>query len=658
MVLKRGIFLLFFIFLSLKAEYAVVISSTDYQKLHNLGAECIKQKNGHYICCKSDDQFQLKRFVSFAKQNGVNAEIVNILNKDLINVYSIQLLSTKNKKQAEKFFQKYKNYPYARIEKIGAYYTIRIGASKNKKDLKKLLKKLNAKNAFIRIADIKISRIIDSNFAVGTEKIKNLCFQKNINRKNSSVFNKNKTDKKNKHFVPGDKRPLNIDVKNLLNSQNLKKSCDVYTVLSLIKKDPEYEKLKNDICYRYHMENLKKSYSDFDKIDELTNAMKYKKTDRDVLLLNYYKAKTFQQADAAFLDSINPLNLPEKEYEIFLKTLLYSGEISKINYFCKKKNVPLCLDIKSFFQNKKPVDKDIRKFYIFVRNIEKNINIGDFQKAYKYIQMLYDINKNSLLAKIYDYEINVKKKEFNKADKILAQITPLEISGYGLSGIIQNARKIEKISKIQDYLKRNELVNAQKEIVPLIRKYPDDFEVNVIAGDVFEKLKSYMANYYYRKAYLINKEKFFYHLLKVGNYKRLKNYINSDLKKYPEILSMVYLYKSKKSMAKNRVEDALEYALKSYNLSPSMENSIMLGRIYYSLKDYKNCVKYLEGFANNEYLIYYLGYSYYKLGNKKKAEEYFSKILDTKNEDLQSKLVAVYLEMGEKEKVKKLLNSI
>ena len=653
MIKKWGIFLLFFVIL--KAEYAVVISPTDYQKLHNLGAECVKQKNGYYLCYKSDDKFQLKRFVNFAKQNGVDAKIVNILNKDLINVYSIQILSTKNKKQAKKYFQKYKNYPYARIEKIGDYYTIRIGASKNKKNLKSLLKKLNIKNAFVRKADIKLNRIIDSNFAAESEKLKNIYFQKNINGKNYSIFNKNKT---NRHFVFRDKKPLNLDVKSLLNTGSLKKSCDVYTVLSLVKKNPKYKKLKNNVCYKYHMENLKKLYSDFDKIDELTKAMKYKKTNKDILLLNYYKAKTFQRVDIIFLNSLKPSNLSEKQYEIFLKTLLYSGKISKINYFCRKKNIPLCAEIKNFFHNKKPKDKDISTFYIFVKNIEKNINTGDFQKAYKYIQMLYNINKNSLLAKIYDFELYIKRKDFNKADKILSEITSAEISDYGLSDIIRHARKIEKITKINNDLKKNDLINAQKEVIFLIRKYPDDFEVNVIAGDVFDRLKSYMANYYYRKAYLNNKKKFFYHLLKVGDYKRLKNYINSDLKKYPEILSMVYLHESKKFMAEKKYKDALKYALKSYNLSPSMENSIMLGRIYYFLKDYKNCVKYLEGFANNEYLIYYLGYSYYKLGNKKKAEEYFSKILDTKNEDLQSKLVAVYLEMGEKEKVKKLLNSI
>ncbi len=654
MIKKGGIFLLFFILL--KAEYAVVLSSNDYQKLHNMGVVCAKQKNEHYICYKSDDKFQLKRFSNFAKQNGVNAKIVNILNKNLINIYSIQILSTKNKKRAEKYFQKYKKYPYARIEKIGPYYTIRIGASKNRQDLKELLKKINKKNAFIRKADIKLNRIIDSTFMFETKNLKKFFIQKHINEQNLAVINE-----KNKKFTVSGKTPLNISVdyfKNLQKAGNLKKSCEVYTVLSLVKKEAKYEKLKNDTCYRYHIKNLKKLHSDFDKMDELINAMKYKKTNNDILLLNYYKAKTFQTVDVVFLDSLNPLKLTKNQYGIFLKTLLYSGEILKINYFCKKKKSPLCQDIKNFFYNKKPNDKDILALYIFVKKIENNINAGNFQKANEYIQMLYNINKNSLLAKIYNFQLNVKKKNFKKADKILSEITSSSAKDfYYLSDIIENARKIEKIIRIDNYLKNNDLINAQKEIIPLIRKYPDDFEVNILAGDVFDRLKSYMANFYYHKAYLKNKKRFFYHLLKIGNYKRLKNYINNDLKQYPEILSIIYFHKAKKCLAKHKIKYALRYALQSYNLSPSMKNSILLGKIYYSLKDYKNCVKYLEGFANNDYLKYYLGYSYFKLGDKEEAEKYLSMILNTKNEDLQSKLISVYLKMGKKDKVKELLKS-
>ncbi len=654
MIKKGGLLLLFFIFLH--AEYVVVLSSKDYQKLHNLGVECVKYNTEKYLCYKSDDKYQLKRFVNFAKQNGVSAKIANILTKNLINIYSIQILSTTNKKTAEKYFDKFKNFPFARIEKIGNYYTIRIGASKNKQDLKKLLKKLNIKNAFVRIADIKINRIIKANFLFENDKLKNLFSKKNINKKNIVFLN----DLHNKKFITKNKKRLNIHSEKLIQtSGNLKKSCEVYTVLSLVKQDKKYEKLKNNICYKYHMKNLKKLHSDFDKINELLKAMEYKKNINDEVLLNYYKAKTFQSVNVNFLNSLNPLLLDENFYKKYLITLLYAGEISKINYFCKKKNDSVCLDIKKILLNKNDTiaNYDIKKFFSFLENIEKNINDNDFPKAQKYINMLYNINKDNVLAKIYDFELNIKENNFEKADKFMNEISKPEVLTSNLSSIIKKARKIEKIKEIKKYLKKNDLVKAQKEIIDLIQKYPNDFDVNVLAGDIFTRLKSYMANYYYHKAYLLDKKRFFYYLLKTGNYKRLMNYTNEDLKKYPNILSKVYLHKALDYLKTDKQDLALKYALMSYKLSPSRENSVIIGKIYFKLKNYKNCIKYLNGFANTDYLKYYLGYCYYKSGNRKKAEKYFGEIINTKNEDLQSKLISVYLKMGDEKKVKKLLNS-
>jgi len=113
-----------FLFVFLNASYIVEVNSTDYLKLKTLGINCVKHTNNSYLCNKSDDKYQLKRFINFAKKYNIKTKIIPVLNKDLINIYSIQIVSGKNLSNIKKIFEKYKNLPYARIEKIGSYYTI------------------------------------------------------------------------------------------------------------------------------------------------------------------------------------------------------------------------------------------------------------------------------------------------------------------------------------------------------------------------------------------------------------------------------------------------------------------------------------------------------------------------------------------------------
>ena len=598
MIKKGGLFL--FLFILLHAEYAVVLSSNGYKKLHILGANCVKYSSNKYFCYKSDDKCQLRRFVNFANQNGVNAKIVKLLSKNMINVYSIQIFSSISKEAAEKYYEKFKNLPFTRVEKIGKYYTLRIGASKNKSDMEKLLKKLHLKNAFVRIADIKINRIIVANFYTENKKLQKL-FSKN----NKNIF------KLSKH--------LNISEKDLSVAGNLKKACNVYTILSLLKNNPKYHKLKNEACYKLHMNNLKKLHSDYDKINELNKAIKYKKTNEARLLLNYYKAKTFQSVNINFLNSLTPDVLSKNLYKKYLITLLYAGDIKRIKLSCKVKFIYLCKEIDNFlaYNTKKIINKDIKDFLLFIKKIDNVMNKRNFYQASEYIEMLKNINKKSVFAKIYELELFVRQKD----------------------------------------LKNNNLISAKKEIMTLMNKYPNNFDVNILAGDIFYKLHSYRANFYYHKAYLMDKKRFFSHLLKIGNYKVLMNYVNSDLKKYPSILSKVYIYKANDYFKNNHINLALKNALKAYFLLPSANSSILLGKIYFSLGNYKNCIKYLNDFANNDRLKYYLGYSYLKLGNKKMAKKYFDEIFNTKDKKLKRKLIAVYLKMGEEKKVEKLFKN-
>ncbi len=649
MIKKWGFVLLFFSFL--KASYIVEIKSSDYQKLHNLGIECIKYNQKIYLCNKSNDKDQLKRFVLFVKKNGVNARITKIINKNLINIYSIQILSTKNLTQAKEYFKKYEKFPYARIEHIGKYYTIRIEASKNQKTLKKVLKKLNNKKAFIRVADIKINRIIEANFVFENKNIKKFNTQNNFLKKNIILTDKSNNKKK---FL--DNKITQKSIKII----NYKKSCDSYALLYIIKKNPKYMTLRNETCYKYYINNVKTSHYDINKIFAMQKAIKYKKNEKDLIALNYLKAKNFQPVNIKFLNSLNVSLISNKFYHKYLKTLLYAGDIQKIRLVCNKRVDMMCNVLDSCFkeENIKTNDKDIKEFNNFIDNIQKNIKNNKLKQAEKNINKLFIINKNNIFALMYAFELNVKRNNFSEVDKLLRNIKVFGIKNNNFSKFVKEAKKYEELNVVKTDFEEGNLNKAQKEIAFLIYRYPNDFDVNILAGDIFENKETDMSNVYYHKAYVINEKKFFYHLLERKDYKRLATYMDKSLKNYPYVLAKVYIHMSKKYLKQKDYESALNYALKSYKLFNSSESSVILGKIYFMMKDYKNCIKYLKGLNKNNYLTYYLGYSYYKIGNVIEAKKYFSKLLNTKDKYLRNKLITVYLEMGEKEKVDKLLNSL
>jgi len=163
--MKKGGILFLFVFLY---SYYVYIPQSYIQQSKNLGISC-KQENNRFICLKSNDLTQCLRFKNFLEKNGVDAKISNQKEcqfKDIRNIYSIQVLSTKDLKNAKKEFEKYKNFPYARIENIKGIYTIRVGKSEKYKNLIPLLQQVKKikKDAFIRKSDVLKNRIIEANF--------------------------------------------------------------------------------------------------------------------------------------------------------------------------------------------------------------------------------------------------------------------------------------------------------------------------------------------------------------------------------------------------------------------------------------------------------------------------------------------------------------
>ncbi len=59
--------------------------------------------------------------------------------------YCIQVISSRNLSEAERVFLELKHLPHARIERIGSFYTVRIGFWKNKNEYKKYIEEISQK---------------------------------------------------------------------------------------------------------------------------------------------------------------------------------------------------------------------------------------------------------------------------------------------------------------------------------------------------------------------------------------------------------------------------------------------------------------------------------------------------------------------------------
>ena len=145
---------------------------------------------------------------------------------DVEKKYSIQVISTKSIKEAKSYYEKFKEYPFTRVEKINNYFVLRVGISKTVKSLKDILKKVKKikKDAFVRTVYILPDRIIISNFRLN-KKTKTM-------KKTAPKYIK-KTEELKKNLAV--KQPA--EKKEIIKKKNVK---DIFSVI------PSYKKVKKN----------------------------------------------------------------------------------------------------------------------------------------------------------------------------------------------------------------------------------------------------------------------------------------------------------------------------------------------------------------------------------------------------------------------------
>jgi len=128
----------------------------------------------------------------------------------------------------------------------------------------------------------------------------------------------------------------------------------------------------------------------------------------------------------------------------------------------------------------------------------------------------------------------------------------------------------------------------------------------------------------------------------IPRYKKIIEDNPEDLNSY---LKLGYIYETRSIVPfVNEYNEALEYYLKALDLatssfSPSSGNTgiiiylnTRIGYIYYEKKNYSQAIEYLEKAEemslHNAEVAYYLGLSYDKIGEKEKAREYLSRVIE------------------------------
>ena len=635
--MKKGGILFLFVFLY---SYYVYIPQSYIQKSKNLGITC-KKENNQYICLRSDDLTQCLRLKSFLSKNGVDAKISNQKEcqfKDIRNIYSIQVLSTKDLKNAKKEFEKYKNFPYARIEKIKGVYTIRVGKSENYKKLKPFLREIKKiqKDAFIRKSDILNNRIIESNFRQCIKKPK-LSVKQNIKK---SL-----------------KKKSNVEIaKELLDSHQYKKACNLYNVIVIFNRSENIIKNRDEACYRYYLslgdKNLNLAY--------YLIANKFKISDALRVRLWYLNLKNFKNSNLF----VNPLNLDNKTYSFYIKGLLLKGDLKNLKNLCKKRNIKLCDNIKTLEKLKTAINnndiKGIKNIlskvnfntsYQFLANAEIEINKKNYKKAKNYLTKFLFYQPENLKA--LDL-LMISELKLNNLDKAYSIMEKLKKNNYKIENNIKN-----EIAKKIAIKHLNTISNLKEKIAflnKLLTKYPDDYEINLNAAKIYESVDVLKADKFYKKIFDKNPAEYISFLYRHQMYDKLVNVLNKknislDIKaKYYYLISKYYL-------DNKNYKKALIFAKKAYKFYKSPKLLNYISQIYYKLNDCKNTIFYLKDFANGEKEKYILGKCYFKLKNLKKAKKYFDEIINTKNEKIKKELIKFYTIIGDFEKVNKLINS-
>ena len=724
------VFFLLFLFKSLFAYYLVVNTQDEADKLKQIGIDCkFNNYEQYYVCAQSDDLEQLKRVKRYiglnysistyivkndtefsqktvAKENRTqneNNKITKISEKKENEIslyppvksgYCIQVAASKSKNAMLKMFEKYADYPYARVEKIGSYYVLRVGESNKYKDIKSLKNRIG--KGFVRKCDYKLQRIVKSK-----KKINNSPVFFQPEKKHISVV-----EKMYNELNAGNLAQAQKSARNLINTKYFKDAYNVLGIISLKKKDyynscrflkkSNNNRLKKTACYLYYLQkgysvlnfNPAKAYKYFKK------AAKYKNTDdvKEAFGYVYLNMKQYKKAENIFkrLYKKHPGKISVvKGYVISLYNLKDYDKLKKL-----KSDIPVVYypEIEEYFtyvdineanemiKNKKfkqAEEKllDMYKKYRGNTNIKLSLaglylKTGKFKKA----ERLYKEVLNKYPENIYALEglrgIELKKGNLKKALEYSSELKKL-----GIYVDDTNTKNAVELKNLQKYINNGECDNAIKTIKKL--KDNDSAEKFMIIGDYYKKCErnSTLAYEFYKKGYQKKPSfgirlKYLYALLNEDKLNEIKKVLSEideakltsvEKIKLKQFLVDYYTKLAGSAFENKEYKKALKLCKKAFGYGNSPACNEIAGWSCFKLKDYKcasiNFEQAGKYTPDNEKNKYALALSYMNLKQKQKAEKLLDQISDTKNEKLKLNVAEAYIAIGKLSKGEKLLKN-
>jgi len=719
-------FLILFIMVVSAFSYELaVLNKKESEKLGSVGFSCEKREN-MYVCFSSDDMKELKRVKDFLKVKfNINARILNKkttvsksvkvpqkreLPKSVTGNYCIQILSFKNLETGKKRFEFYKKFPFARVEKIGGFYVLRIGEG-NYRNIERLKKRVDG---MVRKCDLKPERIILSNFDV--KKAENR--KSNIDKNLIGLFVKpvssgNSSLKKMYHYlnigelIEAKKLALKLkkrypDDTNLvlgivaMKKNNFKKACSVFSSLHTAKG----QRLKKDACYTYY---VKKGFRFVDISPKqalffFNKALQYKPDDKNALLgkgYSYTNLKKYKKAyrifknlhkrypkDTKILQGyLNILYLSEKFDELErvksslpdnLKNELVSVEfymqLKKAQKLMKEKKYERAEEILTTLYTKKPDDINV---LLTLGNLY--FQTERFDRALSFYKNVLIISSDNIYALKGAEAIYMKKGDYEKALKYSDEIVALDFKD-------KNREKIKKfyyIENAEKELKKNNILKAKEFAKKAYSINNKDALVLALLGDIaFKENKNDLAYLYYAKSYRNGADnfgvrlKFLYALLKLNLFDQIKIILSktdiSSLSDKNETLLRkfyvdLYVKYANYLLANKEYKDAL--AVVNNGLLMEADNYNLLsekGWICLKLKKYKCAKKYFQLALEQKddgMLKYGMALVSLNQGDKKEAEKILDSIYTDDNK-LKVKIADAYVRIGEIEKAKRVLNGV
>ncbi|MEO1928346.1 MAG: cellulose synthase subunit BcsC-related outer membrane protein [Nautiliaceae bacterium] len=742
----KKVVLLICVIVELFAYSLVVNDKSDANKLKKAGMNCVLDKNNNYYrCATSNDIAQLKRIQQYiAKTYKINAFIAQ--DSDTANMVDVKKITSPLKKRSNKklkttdikktgwclqissstsknsilrIFKKYRDYPLARVEKIGGYYVLRIGEG-SYSDIISLKDEIN--KGIVRKCDYIPQRIVISNVesnSLDNKPALKITQAKSIEKKIINKVSDQNGSKGDDQGVLISRMYKALNAGDLITAKNIAGGLidtnpqDAYNVLGIVSmkmgkwdKACEYlkktsnKKLADTACYTY---NLKAGYSYLQKnpsvaLEFFQNAQTYK-NNKDVLLgmgyaylnmnqlskaleifqslyekypndkavIGGYIAALYNAKDYNKLEELKR-KLPADYASLFKKYDTYIA-LNKVNELLKKKKYMQAESILLDLYKKNPDNVNV---LLTLGNLYFQTNQLD--KAENFYNNVLLINSDNIYALQGLRGIAAKRGDFKKALEYSDKLRAL--------GIDVDDTKIKSLYYLRlarESMKAKDCQNAYK-YATLAKKEDETLaEAYMILGDYYtfcQKDKrraflNYEKGYQYAKNNFDMKLKFLYSLLHYDMFTQIKIVLETidpskltpvqkeDLRKFYSALYVKFAsYKFKNKEYKTAIK-VCEEGLKYDSANPALYE--IAGWSCFRLKNYKCAKDYFQksvALSNSEKTKYALALAYLNLGEKEKAVKILDSIASTKDPDLRVKIADAYVSLGEVSKAERLLKSI